>query len=171
MRFGTRFALSALAATAVLSAGDLAPPPARAAADSTMAVPTQAGEVWSLARCIQTALESNGDVRGANARTIQARGGALRAWSNILPTVSADATYSRIEPDKQSSFRATIIPGSPPDTLSGFADRINSKVLSAGAQANLFHLSAWSAKKRQDQFRSAAEQSEVETRNDVVFRV
>ncbi len=175
MRFGTRFALSTLAATAVLSAGELAPPPARAAADSTMVVATQAGEVWSLARCVQTALESNGEVRGAKARTVQARGGALRAWSNILPTVSADATYSRIEPDKQSSLRITdiITPGAPPDTTTyaGSADRITSRVLSAGAQANLFHLSAWSEKRRQNQVRSSAEQSESETRNDVVYQV
>ncbi|HEU4724484.1 MAG TPA: TolC family protein [Candidatus Eisenbacteria bacterium] len=175
MRFGLRFALSALAATAVLSAGEPAPPPARAAADSTTAVPAQTGEVWSLARCIQAALESNGDIRGAKARTVQARGGALGAWSNILPTISADATYSRVEPDKQSSIRITdvVTPGAPPDTTTyaGSADRITSRVLSASAQANLFHLSAWSQKKRQNQIRSSVEQSESETRNDVVYRV
>lgn len=176
MRFGFRYALSALAATAVLSAGDPAPPHARAAAaDSIMAVPVQTGEVWSLARCVQAALLSNGDIRGAKARTIQARGGALSAWRNILPSVTADATYSRIEPDKRSSPRLTeiVTPGAPPDTsvYAGFADRITSRVLSAGAQANLFHLSAWSEKKRQNQVRSSVEQAEFETRNDVVYRV
>mgnify|MGYP001576593421 CR=1 FL=1 len=175
MRSGSRFALSAFAAAAILLMVAVAPPSVRAASDSTMAVPAQAGEVWSLARCIHTALESNGDVRGAKARTAQARGGALSAWSNILPTITADASLSRVEPDKQSSIRVTdvIPPGAPPYTTSYqcFADRITSQTLSAGAQANLFNLSAWSRKKRQDHFRSGAEQSESEMRNDVVYRV
>lgn len=175
MRSGPRFAFSAFAAVAVLTVGAVAPPPVRAAADSTVAVSVPAGEVWSLARCIQTALESNGDVRAAKARTIQARGGALRAWANILPSITADASLSRIEPDKRSSIRVTdvITPGVPPDTTTyqGFADRITARSLSAGIQANLLHLAAWSEKRRQDQVRSGAEQSESEMRNDVVYRV
>ena len=104
MRFGSRFALSALAAAAALTASAGLPTPVRAAADSTMTVAAPdstmtvaapAGEVWSLARCIQTALEQNGDVRAARARTVQARGGSLRAWSNVLPSVTADASGAR----------------------------------------------------------------------------
>ncbi|MEK7348059.1 MAG: TolC family protein [Candidatus Eisenbacteria bacterium] len=157
MRSVPRFALSTLAAVAVLTVGAMAPPPIWAAADSTMAVPSaavpgQAGEVWSLARCIQTALESNGDVRGANARTMQARGGALSAWSNVLPSVTASAGITRINPQ-------------------GTVNPVDVSSISGSLQTNLLDIRAWSDKRRQDHLRTSARHGEAETRNDVVFRV
>jgi outer membrane protein len=153
--------------------------PAAAAVDSTAAAPSIPApasgtalapgvERWTLTQCIEAALKMNGDVRGAHARTTQARGGALSGWSNVLPSLTGEASYTRVIPDEKSSFRATEI-----DTTlyTGFAKRQDFSSVSAGLQTNLFNIPAWSAKRRLDHLRSRAQEGEAETRNDVVFRV
>lgn len=183
MRSGTPLRIFILALAA--GAATLAGAPFASAADSTSVTPPAAEataapaapagavaadgvERWSLARCIETALRQNGDVRGARARTTRARGGALAGWSNVLPSVTGDASVTRLLPDEKSSLTAVQI-----DTTlyTANVDRRDVTSLSAGVQANLFDLPAWSAKRRLDHSRSSAEESEAETRNDVVFRV
>lgn len=64
-----------------------------AVADTTMATGgATGGERWTLDRCIATALKQNGDARAAHARTVQARGSALRAWSGVLPSLTTTST-------------------------------------------------------------------------------
>jgi outer membrane protein len=131
-----------------------------------------AGEIWSIARCIETALKQNGDARSASARTKQASGGALRAWSNILPSVTGSASYTRTEPDKRSSIRSLEVI-TPTDT-STFVGSVSSQKfgsIAGSADMNLFNIPAWSAKKESDHRRTSAVLSEAETRNDVVFQV
>src|SRR5687768_5393490 len=70
------------------------PPPVRSVDADSLAPPARAGEAWSLARCIATALERNGDVRVARARTRQASGSALAAWAGILPSVSRSEEHT-----------------------------------------------------------------------------
>ena len=65
--------------------------------------PVAVGERWSLARCIDAALRQNGDVRVARARTRQASGSALSAWSGILPSLDVSASRSRFWPDKANN--------------------------------------------------------------------
>src|SRR6266853_5417920 len=89
--------------------------PAAAAADTIRLVPATAaesllttstvpaGERWSLARCVQTALEQNADIRTAHARSRQASGAALGSWSGIIPSVTTEASYTQIRPDKARS--------------------------------------------------------------------
>ncbi|HET7904515.1 MAG TPA: TolC family protein [Candidatus Eisenbacteria bacterium] len=180
MRSGTPFRIFILAIAAGATALTVAP--FASAADSTAVTPPAAEataapaapaaadgvERWSLARCIETALRQNGDVRAARARTTQARGGALSGWSNVLPSVTGDASFTRLLPDEKSSLTAVEIDST---LYTANVDRRDVTSLSAGVQANLFDLPAWSAKRRLDHRRSSAEESEAETRNDVVFRV
>jgi outer membrane protein len=182
MRSGTPFRIFILAIAAGATALTVAP--FASAADSTAVTPPAAEatgapaapaataadgvERWSLARCIETALRQNGDVRAARARTTQARGGALAGWSNVLPSVTGDASFTRLLPDEKSSLTAVEIDST---LYTANVDRRDVTSLSAGVQANLFDLPAWSAKRRLDHRRSSAEESEAETRNDVVFRV
>jgi outer membrane protein TolC len=157
------FAVSPGAAQEGTAASDSARAPS---AEAAAAAP--AAEPWSLARCIATALERNGEIKGARARTVQSRGVALSAWSNVLPSISADAQFVRVIPDKGSSFRATDVNGT---TYSGFATQQDFSSIAGGVQTNIVSLPAWSEKRRQDHLRSSAEIQEAETRNDVVFRV
>jgi len=181
MRCGVRN-LSRILAAAIFAPVILLAPPAATAADSTaVAAPVTAAdnvpapavtglERWSLARCVETALRRNGDVRGAHARTTQARGNALGAWTNILPTINAEAGYGRTIPDERSA--QVIVPDPVDSTFNdGFVSRSDSRSISASLNTNLINLSAWSQKRRQDHLRSRAQESEAETRNDVVFRV
>jgi outer membrane protein TolC len=128
-------------------------------------------ERWSVAQCVEAALRLNGDVRGAQARTTQARGGALGAWANVLPTLSAEAGYNRTIPDERSAQVFVPDPADPTMFNDGFVSRSDRKSLSANLSANLINLPAWSQKRRQEHLRSRAQESEAETRNDVVFRV
>jgi len=112
-------ALTLPAAVFTPAAGQTKAPPEAsrpaAAADTIRLVPTTAaeslltsstvpaGERWSLARCVQTALERNAEVRTAHARSRQASGSALGGWSGILPSVSTEASYTQIRPDKARS--------------------------------------------------------------------
>ncbi len=129
---------------------------------------TPAGERWSLARVVAAALEGNVDARAAHARTVQARGSALRAWSGILPSVTGQLIYNHIVPDKQSSLTVVY---TPTDTLSGLTKRERLQTAEAGVQSNLFSVPAWSEKRRQGLLRRGAEESEAEARNGVVYAV
>lgn len=190
MRFGTRSTLRLLAvlgASLALAAASPAlgadadstasttgaPTAASMGADSSMIIPVPTGgELWTLARCIETALKSNSDVRTAKARTDQASGGALGAWSNILPSVTTGADYTDTKPDKASSSRSiTLDSGSGPVTYDATLTKQNFGSISGSAGMNLLNLSAWSRKKEQDQFHSSAVHSESESRNNAVFNV
>ena len=131
-----------------------------------------AGEIWSLARCIETALKQSGDVRIASARTKQASGNALRGWSNVLPSVTGAASYSRTEPDSRSAVRSQEFI-TPTDTTLAFGSVNNQKFgsISGSADMNLFNIPAWSSKKESDHRKASAVYGEYETRNDVVYRV
>jgi outer membrane protein len=174
MRFGTRYMvgyLAALGASAVLASAapaETTGPDSLAPAAMAPASAAPAGERWSLARCIETALKQNRDVKGASARTKQASGGALRAWSNVLPSVSGGASYTRVKPDKQSSVRSLVV-----DSSVYFGSVSNQKFgsISGSVDANLFNVPAWSQKRQQDHLRASAISTEAETRNDVVFSV
>jgi outer membrane protein TolC len=130
--------------------------------------PDSSGERWSLARCIQTALEKNVDVRGASARRQQASGSALSGWGGILPTISTGASYTQVRPDKYSSFRGVTV-----DTtlFTGLAKSQTFGTLSATASSNIISAPAISEKIRRDHLRYGSELDEVETRNQVVFFV
>ena len=61
-----------------------------AGADTGVAEPAgPPGERWSLARAVAAALEGSVDARAAHARTLQARGSALSAWSGIRFSASS----------------------------------------------------------------------------------
>jgi len=182
MQSGTRSILGILAMLGALMAFAASAPAAPAGPDS-MAIVTSpvapgvpAEETWSIARCIETALKQNVDVRSAKARTSQASGGALRAWSNVLPSVTGGASYTRVKPDKRSSVRSLevfTIDTTGIDTTTYFGSVSNQKFgsISASLDANLFNIPAWSQKRQQDHLRTSAVYGESETRNDVVFRV
>jgi len=181
MRSGTRTVLGTLALLGVLAAVAASAPGASAApagSDSSAIVPRPVApgvpteETWSLARCIEAALKQNVDVRSAKARTSQASGSALRAWSNLLPSVTGGASYTRVKPDKQSSVRSLVVE-TPIDTTTYFGSVSSQKFgsISGSVQTNLFNIPAWSQKRQQDHLRSSATLGESETRNDVVFRV
>jgi outer membrane protein len=167
----------ALALAALLST---APAPLRAqtGADTTSAQfdhfgadslppPVAVGERWSLARCIDAALQQNGDVRVAHARSRQASGSALSAWSGILPSLTLGGSATRQwPPDNAVSYI-------PEDTLliGGQLKGRDETVLNASVQTNLLSFPGWSEKRRRDRLRLGARQTEAETRNTVVFQV
>jgi outer membrane protein TolC len=140
----------------------------------TTTATTPSGERWDLSRCIATALQRNGDVKAAHAQTVRARGAALSAWGGLLPTVSADLSYTQRIPDKASSIFVvsvdTVQYGPPPDRT-GLLNKDEFNSASAGVQTNLFSIPAFSEKRRQDHLRASATHGEAETRNGVVFGV
>jgi outer membrane protein TolC len=141
---------------------------AHAQASAQGAPPAPAGERWSLARAVAAALEGNVDAKAAHARTVQARGSALSAWSGILPSVTGNLTYNHSIPDEQSSIFFVDI-----DSVrtSFRVKRRQQQVASAGVQSNLVSVPAWSEKRRQDLLSRTARESEAEARNGVVFAV
>ena len=140
-------ALALLAVPSPPAAGQTTPPQAApsAAADTVRLAPAtsaeslltapigQAGERWSLTRCVQTALEKNADIRVAHARSRQASGTALSAWRGILPSVTTDASYTQIRPDKARSQLYDPVSG----TFLGLATRQEFASLSATASSNV----------------------------------
>lgn len=130
--------------------------------------PVAIGERWSLARCVAAALDQNGDVRVARARSRQASGSALSAWSNILPSLTVGGSWTRFWPEKNSIF--TVVRKGPND-ITGFLTRSDERSIDATVQTNIISLPGWSEKRRQDRLKRSAEYAESETRNDVVFRV
>ena len=141
-------------------------------APATPAPPPSGGERWDLARCIATALERSGDARAAHARTVQARGSALRAWSGILPSVSTDLSYSQTRPDKRSAVRgfADFDPNALPDTLL-LAPKSEYYSVGGSVGMNILSIPALSEKRRQDILKGGAQHSEAEARNTVAFNV
>ena len=154
----------------------LAQPPAGSAAADTSGLaapaPTPGAERWTLARCIATALERSGDARAAHARTVQARGSALRAWSGILPTVSTEVSYSQTRPDKRSAVRgfADADANAPPDTLL-LAPKSEFYSVGGSASMNILSIPAITEKRRQDLLKGGAHHAEAEARNTVAFTV
>src|SRR2546426_4640949 len=144
-------------------------------AESLLTGPTgMGGEQWSLARCIQTALEKNADVQSAQARTKEASGSALSAWNGIIPSLNAGAAYTYSKPDKNSAFTRVEIDtltGAPPASVIGLATKDRFSSLSASLNTNILSPSAIGEKKRRDHLRSSSQLDEVETRNQVVFQV
>ena len=138
---------------------------------------TVPGERWSLAQAIQTALNNNADVRTAEARRRQASGSALSAWSGIIPSLTTEASYTYIIPDKATSFRGAdvVAPGvvTPESTYfaTGLATQSKVGALRADVTSNILSGPAIGAKKRADHLKRGAEHDEQEARNDVVFRV
>ena len=179
-RAGRRFrpAITLALTLAALVAAVPAPLRAQTGADSTaqfdhfandsLPPPSPTGERWSLARCIAAALQQNGDVRVAHARSRQASGSALSAWSNILPSLTLGATANRFWPEKNSIF--TIVRKGPTD-ITGFLTRSDERSIDATLQTNIISLPGWSEKRRQDRLKHSAEYTESETRNQVVFNV
>ena len=174
LRWGVALTLGCLAAvqTAAAQEGAAASPPADTSGVLAAAPPSFGGERWGLARCIATALERSGDSRAAHARTVQARGAALRAWSGILPTVSTDLSYSQTRPDKRSAVRgfADADPLAPPDTLL-LAPKSEYYSVGGSVGMNILSVPAISEKRRQDILKGGAIHSEAEARNTVAFTV
>ena len=143
-----------------------------AAADTTLGLgelPGPPGERWSLARAVAAALEGGVDARAAHARTMQARGSALSAWSGILPSLTGNLAYNHSIPDKRNSFYAVQVDSVTTQTF--LVRRRQQQVASAGVQSNLFSVPAWSEKRRQDFLNRGARESEAEARNGVVYAV
>ena len=131
--------------------------------------PVPAGERWSLARAVAAALEGNVDARAAHARTVQAQGAALSAWSGILPSLTGNLTYNHSIPDQRNSFYVVQIDTA--TSASFLVKRRQQEVASAGIQTNLLSVPAWSEKRRQNLLGRTARESEAEARNGVVYAV
>lgn len=145
----------------------------RADTSGLVSAPAASGaERWSLARCIAVALERSGDSRAAHARTVQARGSALRAWSGILPSVSTEVSYSQTRPDKRSAIRgfADADANAPPDTLL-LAPKSEFYSVGGTASMNILSIPAITEKRRQDLLKGGAQHGEAEARNTVAFTV
>ncbi|MGE5179413.1 MAG: TolC family protein [Bacteroidota bacterium] len=178
-RAGRRFrpAITLALALAALVAAVPAPLRAQTGADSTaqfdhfandsLPPPVAVGERWSLARCIAAALQQNGDVRVAQARSRQASGSALSAWNNILPSLTLGGSATRQWPP--SNAVSYIVQGT--DLIGGQLESRDETVLNATVQTNLISLPGWSEKRRRDRLGQSARQNEAETRNTVVFQV
>ncbi len=150
--------------TSVADTARLAP---SAPGESLLAVPPlPAGERWSLSRCIQTALERNADIRVAAARTKQASGSALSGWSGLIPSITTEASYTQIRPDKASALRFD-----PTGTVPGLSSRQEYSSISAIASSNVISAPAISEKRRLDHLRQGSQHDEAEARNSVVYRV
>jgi outer membrane protein TolC len=128
-----------------------------------------AAERWSLARAVAAALEGNVDARAAHARTVQAQGSALSAWSGILPSLTGNLAYNHSIPDKRNSFYVVEIDTA--TTASFLVKRRQQEVASAGVQTNIVSIPAWSEKRRQNLLSRTAKESEAEARNGVVYAV
>ena len=134
--------------------------------------PVAQGERWSLARCVETALRQNGDVLVARARTRQASGSALSAWSGILPSLSVAGSRSRFWPDKQNNTQfVPVQQGDSTVLVEVSLSRSDETDLDATAQTNLISVPSWMEKRRRDRLHEGARWSEAETRNTVAFRV
>jgi len=131
--------------------------------------PEPPGERWTLARAVAAALEGSVDARAAHARTVQARGSALSAWSGILPSLTGNLIYNHTIPDSRNSFYVVQVDSS--TTASFLVKRQQQKIASAGVTTNLFSVPAWSEKRRQDLLSRSASASEAEARNGVVYAV
>src|SRR5258706_4243901 len=131
--------------------------------------PAPAGERWSLARAVAAALEGNVDAKAAHARTVQARGSALSAWSGILPSLTGSLIYNHSIPDQRNSFYTVQVDTA--TTASFLVKRQQQEIASAGVQTNIVSVPAWSEKRRQDLLRRTASESEAEARNGVVYNV
>jgi outer membrane protein TolC len=127
------------------------------------------GVPWSLNRCIETALKQNSDVLVASARARQAAGSALSAWSGIIPSVDAQASYSQTRPDKFSATRVVTFNDS--TTVNGLAKKQEAGAISASATSNIISIPAIKEKRRRDHLRTSSNEDEAETRNQVVFFV
>jgi outer membrane protein TolC len=136
---------------------------------TTEALPEPPGERWSLARAVAAALEGSVDSRAAHARTVQARGSALSAWSGILPSLTGNLIYNHTIPDPRNSFYVVQVDSV--NTASFLVKRQQQEIASAGVTTNLFSIPAWSEKRRQDLLSRGARESEAEARNGVVYAV
>src|SRR5216117_3284798 len=120
-----------------------------AGADTGVAEPAgPPGERWSLARAVAAALEGSVDARAAHARTLQARGSALSAWSGILPSLTGNLSYNHSIPDQRTS--TYVVQDSSGAQTTFLVRRSQAKVASATLQSNLFSVPAWSEKRRQE---------------------
>ena len=126
------------------------------------------GVPWSLARCIETALKQNADVKVAYARARQAAGSALSAWSGIIPSLDTQASLAQTRPDKLSSFTGVVV-----DTTqyTGHLQKRDSGSVSARLSSNIISLPAIKEKQRRDHLRTSSNMDEAEARNQVVFQV
>ncbi len=124
------------------------------------------GERWSLARVVAAALEGNVDARAAHARTVQAQGSALSAWSGILPSLTGNLSYTHQIPDKRNSV---YIVADSTGTTTFLVKRTQRKIATAAVQTNLLSVPAWSEKHRQNLLSRTARESEAEARNGVVY--
>ena len=141
-----------------------------AGADTGVAEPAgPPGERWSLARAVAAALEGSVDARAAHARTLQARGSALSAWSGILPSLTGNLSYNHSIPDQRTS--TYVVQDSSGAQTTFLVKRSQAKVASATLQSNLFSVPAWSEKRRQEFLSRSASESEAEARNGVVYAV
>src|SRR6185295_13591662 len=169
-------ALTLPAAVGTPAAGQTTAPPEAArpaAADTIRLVPTTAaesllttstvpaGERWSLARCVQTALEKNADIKVAHARSRQASGSALGGWSGIIPSVTTEASYTQIRPDKARSQLFD-----PSGTFLGVNTKQEFSTLSATASSNVISAPSIGEKRRRDHLHRGSEFDEIETRNN-----
>jgi outer membrane protein TolC len=165
----------------ILTAPFAAPARAQTPADTTrfdhfgvdsLPPPVAVGERWSLARCVETALRQNGDVRVARARTRQASGSALSAWNGILPSLDVSASRSRFWPDKKNNTQLVPVQQGDSTVLVEVSlDRRDQTTLDATAQTNLISVPGWMEKRRRDRLHEGARWSEAETRNTVAFQV
>ncbi len=162
------FLLAALCAPGMAAAQTTAAPPDTLQSIAPSAATSGAGDRWSLARAIAAALDGNVDSRAAHARTVQARGSALSAWSGILPSLTGNLTYNYSIPDKQSSV---FVVADTAGTATFLVKRREQQAASASVGTNLISVPAWSEKRRQDLLRHTARESEAEVRNGVVYAV
>lgn len=138
------------------------------AAESLFAVSTGAGgERWSLARCLQTALEQNADVKTAHARQRRASGLALSGWSLIIPSLTTEAAYNQNRPDKARSQLFDDSTG----TFLGAITKEEFTSVSATASSNLISIPSIKEKRRRDHLHRGSEFDEREARNQVVYQV
>lgn len=148
---------------------------ARAAAPvDSIPHPMVAGERWSLARCLSTALTENGDIRASHARTRQASGSALASWNGILPSVDLSAAQSRYWPQQNAVIRGFTLSDTAngvDTTVAGYLTKSDQLSFEASARTNIISLPAIGEVKRQGKLKNSAQHLESETRNDVVFRV
>lgn len=164
--------LAALAAPLPALAQTTENPPFNGFGADSLPPPVATGERWSLARCIATALRQNGDVRVARARTQQASGSALSAWSGILPSLNVGASRSRYWPDEDNNTQfVPVVQGDSTVLVPVSLRKSDQTTLDATVQTNLVSLPSWSEKRRRDRLHEGARWSEAETRNTVVFEV
>jgi len=175
-----RPALVALGLAALLLGLGPAPARAQAPADTSfdhfgtdsLPPPVAVGERWSLARCVAAAMQQNGDVRVARARSRQASGSALSAWNGILPSLDLSGARTRLWPDKANNTQFVPVQQGDSTVLVEVAlDRRDVTSWDASAQTNLISVPSWMEKRRRDRLKEGARWNEAETRNTVAFQV